>query len=83
MKLANIKYKTAVFFGVFVFISEILRRLISHLAYGLANASILDLYLLNPLESAATIYVTFFVAIYIYNFLAKRGYGFSWEMSKK
>ncbi|MBT3642375.1 hypothetical protein HN604_01465 [archaeon] len=83
MKLANIKYKSAVFFGVFVFISAVLQTLVSHLAYGLANASMLDLYLLNPLKSAAIMYITFFVAIYIYNLLAKKGYGFSWEMSKK
>jgi len=83
MKLLKIKYRSAVFFGVFVFISAILQTLFSHLAYGSANAPALNLYLLNPLKGAAVMYVTFMVAICIYNFLSKKGYGFSWEVSKK
>ncbi|MFH1452101.1 MAG: hypothetical protein ABIF88_02930 [archaeon] len=88
MKLINIRYKSAVFFGIFSLILSLALGVVqwvnraSYVAMGY-EVSLVKVLVTNPIISGIVTYIMVVVAILVYNFVAKKGFPLCWEISRK
>jgi len=89
MKLSKVSYRSAVFFGVFTLVTQLIMGIVQYfaqdalIAQGLPPVTGPQAFIIAPLVSGVVAYIFTALIICIYNFVARNGYPISWEVGKK